>query len=107
VISIVLSMGAPFAFAQSGAPLSKHPQADYQSGFKHGLIDEKDSCQHPDGCHWYVLQPGKGFAHHSWDFVKGYVMGFCSVSHGTSSDADQATWDCNKGPESASWVTGQ
>jgi hypothetical protein len=36
-------MGAPFAFAQSGAPLSKHLQADYQSGLKHGVIDGKDS----------------------------------------------------------------
>ena len=102
VITILLLMGAPFAFAQSGAP-----QADYQSGFNHGLIDGKDSCQHPDGCHWYVLQPGKGFAHHTWEFVKGYVMGFCSFSPGTSSDDDQATWDCAKGPESASWVNGQ
>ena len=61
MISIVLFMGAPFAFAQSGGLLSKHPQAYYQSGFKHGVIDGKDSCKHPDGCHWYVLQPGKGF----------------------------------------------
>ena len=58
----------------------------------------------PDGCHWYILGPGKGFAFHSWDFVRGYVTGFCKASPGTSSDADQASWDCDKGPDSASWV---
>jgi hypothetical protein len=34
----------PSAFAQAGAPLSKHPQADYQSGFEHGVCDAK--CAH-------------------------------------------------------------
>ena len=41
--------GAPSAFAETGAPLSMHPQADYQSGFKHGAMDGKDSCT--DKCH--------------------------------------------------------
>jgi hypothetical protein len=57
VISIVLLMGAPFAFAQSGGLLSKHPQADYQSGYRHGLTDGKNSCIHPgadqDKCYEY------------------------------------------------------
>ena len=97
VAVLVLMIGTQSAFAIS----------DYQSGFNHGVIDGKDSCPHPDGCHWYILQPGKGFADHTWKFVQGYVTGFCSVSPGTSSDADQATWDCAKGPESASWVSGQ
>jgi|SRR5689334_13706911 hypothetical protein len=76
----------------------------YESGFNHGVPDGKDSCSHTDGCHWYILEPAKGFAFHSWDFVRGYVTGFCKVSPGTSSDADQASWNCDKGPDSVSWV---
>jgi hypothetical protein len=33
----------------------------YQSGFQHGVSDGKDSCTHqdtPNGCHWYILEPG-------------------------------------------------
>ena len=105
VISILLLMGTPFAFAQSGGLLSEHSQANYQSGLKHGVIDGKDNCI--DRCHWYVLEPGHGFAHLTWQFVQGYVKGFCSVSPGSSSDDDQASWDCARGPESASWVSGQ
>jgi hypothetical protein len=103
VISILLLMGAPFAFAQSGGLLSKHSQADYQSGLKHGVIDGKDNCI--DRCHWYVLELGHGFAPQSKEFSMGYVRGFCSVSPKSSSDADQASWDCAKGPTSASWVS--
>ncbi|MGA9842988.1 MAG: hypothetical protein WBQ25_11790 [Nitrososphaeraceae archaeon] len=39
--------------------------------------------------------------------VKGYVNGFCSISPNTSSHDDRASWDCAKGPTSASWVSGQ
>ena len=66
VISILLLMGTPFAFAQSGGLLSEHSQANYQSGLKHGVIDGKDNCI--DRCHWYVLEPGHGFAHLTWQF---------------------------------------
>jgi hypothetical protein len=38
---VVLMTVAPSAFAQAGAPLSKHPQADYQSGYEHGVSDAK------------------------------------------------------------------
>jgi hypothetical protein len=97
-------MGAPSACAQSGYRLSKHPQADCQSGLKQGVIDCKDSCT--EGCHWYVLQPGHGFDHQIKEFAMGYVRGFCSVvgNEHVGSDADQASWDCNKGPTSASWA---
>jgi hypothetical protein len=87
---IVLLSATPGVFAIS----------DYQSGFKHGVADGRQA-----GTDWYILEPGNGFAFHTWEFVKGYVTGFCSASHGTSSDADQATWDCAVGPSSASWVT--
>jgi hypothetical protein len=94
VAVLILMIGAPNVFAKS----------DYISGYIHGATDAKDDCA--DRCHWYILEPGKGFAHHTWEFVKGYVNGFCSVTPGTSSDDDSASWDCNEGPSSASWVTG-
>ena len=72
----------------------------YQSGFQHGVNDGK-----MDGVNWYILEPGHGFQFHTWDFVKGYVYGFCSVSPNISSDSDKAGWDCARGPESASWVS--
>ena len=91
-------MGAQSAFAYS-------PKADYLQGYIHGAMDGKDSCTHIDGCHWYVLEPGKGFEFQSKRFVEGYVKGFCSSSPGTSSDADEATFSCPEGPSSASWVS--
>jgi hypothetical protein len=102
VINLVLLICAPVFLMETQQ--SVFAISPYESGFNHGVIDGKDSCSHPDGCHWYILGPGKGFAFHSWDFVRGYVTGFCTASPGTSSDADQASWDCDKGPDSASWV---
>jgi hypothetical protein len=43
----------------------------YQSGFEHGISDGKMA-----GVNWYILQPGKDFAFHTWEFVQGYVNGF-------------------------------
>jgi hypothetical protein len=67
----------------------------YQSGFDHGVSDANDSCQHADGCHWYILQPGKGFTFHSSEFNHGYVDGFCSVDPHGGSDSDKASFDCH------------
>jgi hypothetical protein len=53
-------LSAIIAFLMIGAP-SAFAISDYQSGFNHGVSDARDSRQHPDGCHWYVLQPGNGF----------------------------------------------
>ena len=94
VLSAVI--GAQSVYAQSS-------QADYLQGYIRGAMDTKDTCT--DVCHWYVLELGHGFAHQSKEFSMGYVRGFCSVSPDTSSDADQASWDCAKGPTSASWVS--
>lgn len=69
----------------------------YQSGYNHGVSDAQTLG------HWYITQPGKGFAFHSQEFVRGYVDGFCATRGGGSSDADQAIFDCSKGSESASW----
>ena len=106
IIATAISL-VPLLVALSAFPYSSSDVfaiSAYESGFNQGVTDGKDSCLHPSGCHWYVLEPGKGFAFHSWDFVRGYVTGFCTASPGTSSDADQASWDCDKGPDSASWV---
>ena len=75
-------------------------QSDFTVGYIHGATD----AHQPDTIQWYILEPGKGFAHHSWDFVKGYVYGFCSVSPGTSSDSDKASWDCSSGLEQKKYV---
>jgi hypothetical protein len=66
----------------------------YQSGYKHGVQDGLDGRKHSDGCHWYILQPGKGFAFHTPEFNRGYVDGFCSVDPHGGSDADEATFSC-------------
>lgn len=54
---------------------------------------------------WYILQSGKGFQFHTPEFNTGYMDGFCSIagSH-YSSDADQAIFDCARGPGSISWI---
>jgi hypothetical protein len=61
-------------------------------GYAHGVVDGKDGCQHPDGYHWYILQPGKGFGFHTQEFNDGYIAAMCKA--GISSDADEVTWDC-------------
>ena len=58
-----------------------------------GRQDGADSCQHEDGCHWYILGKDKGFAHHTEEYNNNNVNGFCETGHG-SSDADEATFDC-------------
>jgi hypothetical protein len=101
-ITLASLMAALSAFHQTN--LNVFALSAYQSGFNHGTTDGKDSCLHLSGCHWYILEPGKGFAFHSKEFVRGYVNGFCSVDPNTSSDSDHASFDCDKGPDSASWV---
>ena len=68
IVVAFIMITVPSAFAQTGAPSSKHPQAAYKSGFNHGLTDGKNSCIRPgadqdkcDGNHDYVVQPDKGF----------------------------------------------
>ena len=87
VAVIVLMIGAPSVFAST----------EYQSGYKHGVIDGKDSCLHPDGCHWYILQPDKGFAFHTKEFIRGYIAGWCLNSPPAGgSDADETRFQCNE-----------
>ena len=73
---LVLLVAVTPVFAQS--PHSKHPQADFLSGYIHGVIDGKDNpwCLRPSECHWYVLQPGKGFKFQTYEFIEGYIKGY-------------------------------
>lgn len=50
---VLLSIGAPLAYAQTGALVSKHPQADYQAGFTHGVQDAQPTTKHV-----YIWSPG-------------------------------------------------
>jgi hypothetical protein len=109
-IVICLMIGAPAAYAAqlSDAPFSKHPMAHIISGLAIGAQDAKDSCDHPDGCHWWILMRGHGFINQTQEFIRGYVHGFCSEPEnalGGGSDAEQADIRCDKGPEAASWAT--
>ena len=90
-VVVMLSALTPSAFAIS----------DYQSGFNHGVSDARQS-----DTQWYILQPGKGFYFHTRDFVRGYLTGFCSVDPKASSNTDEATFDCEKGPSQSLWMVG-
>jgi len=118
VLSSTLMIDAQSAFAQtvlstvstdpgqlSQLPHSHHPQADYQSGFQHGVTDGKASIN----ATWYIEQPKHGFAWHSSEFVKGYINGFCSIpaNKNVGSDGDRAAWYCPDGPSSAKWYIGK
>jgi len=68
---LVLMLCAQLAFAAElkDAPFSKHPEADILSGLAHGAQDAKDSCNHPDGCHWWILMRGHGFINQTQEFI--------------------------------------
>jgi hypothetical protein len=117
---IVLMIGAPVAYAQVGStssmtstdpgqlselPHSDHPQAAYQSGFQHGIIDGNTSSNATS----YIDQPKHGFAWHSAEFVKGYINGFCSIpaNKNVGTDDDRAAFYCPDGPSSAKWFIGK
>ena len=95
MISIAFLIGAPAVYASTDLPHAKDPQAAYKAGYSHGIADGKDGCRHKDGCHWYILEPGKGFGFHTKEFNQGYIDGFCHVSPNSGSDADEATWSCS------------
>ena len=106
---LVLMLCAQLAFAAElkDAPFSKHPEADILSGLAHGAQDAKDSCNHPDGCHWWILMRGHGFINQTQEFIKGYYHGFCSdpsEASGGGSDAEQADIRCDDGPNGVRWA---
>jgi hypothetical protein len=76
IVAIFLMTDDPLAYAQTGALVSKHPQTDYQLGYKLRVRDS--SCQ-PD-CNLYILQPGQGFINQTDSFIEGYLTGYCKIA---------------------------
>ncbi len=73
----------------------------------HGNKDVYDDCNHPDGCHFYVRQPGHEFKHLTEEFIRGYITGFCTVTHwkfGGAFDLDEYGFDCRDGTASSRMV---
>jgi len=96
-----------FAAELKDALFSKHPQADILSGLAHGAQDAKDSCNHPDGCHWWILMRSHGFINQTQEFIKGYYYGFCSnpkFADGGGRDAEQADIRCDDGTYGVHWA---
>jgi len=89
------------------APLSKHPQADILSGLALGAHDSRTYCPQADHCDNWITMRGHGFINQTQDFIKGYVYGFCSnpkFTSGGGSEAEQAGFDCDQGPDGVWWV---
>jgi hypothetical protein len=120
VLGATLMIDAQSAYAQVGStssmtstdpgqlselPHSDHPQAAYQSGFQHGVIDGNRSSNTTP----YIDQPKHGFAWHTSEFVKGYVNGYCSIpaNKDVGTDDDRAAFYCPDGPSSAKWFIGK
>ena len=106
---MILTIGAQSAFAAESkdAPFSKHPMADVISGLAIGKADAEAGCNHPDGCHWWILMRGHGFINQTQEFIKGYVYGSCGNSEnarGGGSDAEQADIRSDDGPNGARWA---
>jgi hypothetical protein len=59
-------------------PIGVHALTPYQSGYEHGISDAKKAIQGRND--WYIEQPGKGYADHTYQFNQGYVVGFNSVA---------------------------
>jgi hypothetical protein len=79
-------------------------KSDYQSGFLHGNKDVYDNCSHTDGCHFYIRQPGHEFKHLTEEFIRGYITGFCTVTHWERGGAfyhTEAGFDCRNGTSPA------
>jgi hypothetical protein len=88
--------------------LSKHPQADFKSGYGHGVADASDHCKDPRiPSIAYVWKSPNGFINQTDSFIDGYVTGFCKVAGvNASMDEDEADFDYNRGPSSAGWMIG-
>jgi hypothetical protein len=96
---VVLLIGAQAVYA------TPTPREQQKMVYENGLRVGKSDARQQDTTKWQILQYEMGFQFMPKTFIKGYVIGFCSVAPHTSSDDDRASWDCDKGPDSASWVT--
>ena len=107
VIVMMLMIGAQSAYAQ--VIHSKHPQVDYQLGFKWGVRDAQFKCSpHCNSTNVYIWHSPNGFINQTNDFIDGYVTGFCKVVGPDSGmDEPEADFDCDKGPSSAGWMIGK
>ena len=90
---------------------SDHPQADFRSGYDHGISDASDPCNNDPRieCHGlaYVWKSPNGFINQTDDFINGYVTGFCKIAGpDTSMDELEADFWCKDGPKSAGWMVG-
>jgi hypothetical protein len=108
---LVLMIEAQSAYAQTGALISKHPQADFKSGYDHGVADASEPCNNPppNTCNRYpyVWQSPNGFINQTDSWIDGYVTGFCKIAGPNASmDEDEADFWCKDGPKSAGWMIG-
>lgn len=95
-ILIVMVVGiatAATVSTESAIAKKKHKTGD-SSGFSRGAADAA-KCNVQDCAHLYITGKDKGFVDHSEKFNKNYINGFCAAGGG-GSDADEATFDCNK-----------
>jgi hypothetical protein len=58
-----------------------HPEADFKSGYDHGIADASDPCRVPRiSCLAYIWKSSNGFINQTGDFIEGYVTGFCKIA---------------------------
>jgi hypothetical protein len=97
LISVVAVMASVSLMAVQ-VQAKKHHDDDKPTGssaMERGAADA--TCSEDNNCdHLYITQPGKGFGDHSPEFNHNYIKGWCAAAHGGGSDADEATFDCNR-----------
>jgi hypothetical protein len=90
---------------QAGSGSQPQLAIDTNAGFIIGAHDGTDKCQ-PE-CHSWIDLPGNGFANKTQQFIRGYVYGYCTnqenIGGAGREDDYNASFDCDKGPMSASW----
>ena len=68
------------------------PQADFKSGYGHGIADASDRCNNNANitCHGpaYVWEPDNGFINQTDDFIDGYVIRIFRKIAGPNSSMD-------------------
>ncbi|HEY7571955.1 MAG TPA: hypothetical protein VH796_11365 [Nitrososphaeraceae archaeon] len=89
VVAVMTSLSATQAVAK------KHHDDDKPTGSSAMERGAHDATCNSDDCSLYITQPGKGFGDHSSEFNHNYIKGYCAAGGG-GSDADQATFDCNR-----------
>jgi hypothetical protein len=104
IVVLVTSLGATLLIGAQAVYATPTPRQQLKMVYETGLSVGKSDARQQDTTKWQILQYEMGFQFMPKEFIKGYVIGFCSVAPHTSSDDYRASWDCDKGPDSASWV---